>query len=956
MRLILLPAPSGLCAAILSVAMVGILLVAESPMAMAQARFEAAPPPCGARCQQLRRGESLRRGDFVDFYNNAAAENATTWWLGQTSRYAAAALSGGASALKTPVAGAVVGIGGRALEDLGTWAVSEYHEAVRSALVIEADRRLQGRLIDPKTGAVRLDELEASGGLAFLTSPEVWNKVGEEERPALEFARGNLNTILNVQALKELRLARDKASSNNAILRSTFSIVTDIERTAKAMNNSIDTAKEGIKGLTDRSDQQTTYLKTLLNNTNLPPREKLALSSQGLIELRENERRMLLRAVDVEAFQLGSAGLANRLGDAASKLQHVSGIKPEFIANLNQASSIFNGVTGLAAAYVTQDYLSMGLGVMSVAGQIGSFGKKKGPSPEQAMLVAIMQQLQELNRKIDAYHAEEMAALEQIARDISDLRSEMMQKFGEVETMIARLDAQLETLLHEPLNTCYALEQGYETYFSQSDRVFDSTSLSGFADWVDRTPARINLDSCRNKLEVMLASLGNVPPEVPEVFLPLFGRRQPPDIPGAALERKKAVVADLLRTTREYMRRYDLGAPKIATLLRTERVRLTRAAKLEESAASLPPASDDVVWITGPNLIDPGIVLKTTRLLRMVAGWQGLLWDGTPPRGLREEDLEICTRAPASCRVRDPRDWSYAPLRNASALLQRLVEQEQVAAGAPVIQHIARSLESDVVPAYAKARAGNGGPALQQSLTREAKPPANLPDTFHTRYDCATGLKARDALCLMQANPIVADNAIALLVAERLKSRGRSLEAYESALRWSNDALLRDVLGDDLSYYDSSLDIKDERPYKLPYRHWVIELPRVFTAALKDLQANPRDTGEKKRSGNSGAVPQSCWHERGSVDWDPYSKHWHDALDVQDADVVGDPRWARCYSLPNPETLRQDILLGRDGTDVIWDEIGNMRDAMAQAAMGKKTGSPSDPKVGPAPSADGGKK
>jgi hypothetical protein len=825
---------------------------------------------------------------------------------------------------------------------LGNWAVSEFHESVRSKLVIEANTRLNGKLIDPATGSVRLEELASKGGLSFLTSPEVWNEIDEESRPAMEFARGNLNTILNVEAIKGLRLINDKVAANQSLLLSTHSTISDIERTARTLNTTLNSASQGIKDLGARSGEQSAYLKALVASANLPPRQRLALSAQGLVDLQESERRLLQRAVDVEPLQAQSSAFSKRLGDTAAKLQNIRGVNPEVIAKFNQGSAIFSSVTDLTAAYVSQDYLSMGLGVMSIAGQIGAFGKKRGPSAEQAMLASILRELQALSRKIDAYHAQEMAALDQISQDIAELRVEMVTKFGEVDAWLARLNDQLETLLQDPLNTCYALEQGYDNYFSQPDKQFLSTTLSGFADWVDATPARQQLDDCRYKLEVMLSPIRNG--KVPSVFLPMQHGGTSPAIPGMTFQRKQAAVTQLFRTTREYVDHYGLGGRQVAAVLRREHLSLSDAGRSPLATSKLPAADDDVVRVVGPNLIDPLVVLEASRLLRMVMGWQNLLWDGGALRGVRGRDLDTCKKSPPTCHIRDARNFALVPLKNALLLLERLLEQEQLAAGGPVIGHVARALEADVIPRYARARAGADSGDLQRLLTRESSSisASTLADPFRARMKCASGSSARDALCLMQANPLIAENALSLFVAGRLRSRGMNLSAYRAALGWGTDSLLRDVLGSDLNFFDSSSLIPDQGV--VSQRHWVIELPRVFTKST--VQPNTANAGQprKETTGLWLDPPKTCWDERGAVEWDASSRHWDDALDVQDATPVGDPRWARCYPLPNPETLEANSLIGRERLDEIREEIRLVQRALAHIETVEKPSRSSAPK------------
>jgi hypothetical protein len=124
-----------------------------------------------------------------------------------------------------PIAGAVGGLAKRAAEDVGQWFIAGYNEAVSVALLREADRRIDGKLINPVTGEINVAELEKPGALAFVTDSEFWSKIDPEHRDALRFAQDKIQIEVLKKSAVDIRITKEVAQANGVVLRETHRAV-----------------------------------------------------------------------------------------------------------------------------------------------------------------------------------------------------------------------------------------------------------------------------------------------------------------------------------------------------------------------------------------------------------------------------------------------------------------------------------------------------------------------------------------------------------------------------------------------------------------------------------------------------------------------------------------------------------------------------------------------------------
>jgi hypothetical protein len=269
--------------------------------------------------------------------------------------------------------------------------------------------------------------------------------------------------------------------------------------------------------------------------------------------------------------------------------------------------------------------------------------------------------------------------------------------------------------------------------------------------------------------------------------------------------------------------------------------------------------------------------------------------------------IRACQDKPKECTLKRTND-AIELLRKQRHIVQFLLEQEQLIAGIPIVAFAAKALEDEVLTPYQTARSSPGSSdEIRKIVTRAAldRPADGDAAATNARSACSTGRRGRDTLCLMQANPLLAENVITYLIWKRLKET-EGMSTYPHALTWTDPTLLEQRLGKDIRFFDASTAVPQGAPMA-DRTQWSIELPRVFTTPSEQFKAVE--------------VPQpvSCWDDVGPMGDDAH-QWWRDELRVE-RDVTASPQWARCYMLPGPAAVFGQTITRRPGFEAITREL-----------------------------------
>jgi hypothetical protein len=702
----------------------------------------------------------------------------------------------------------------------------------------------------------------------------------------------------------------------------------------KSLRSKADEQKAALDQLTAASQQQAGRMTAIMVST-LPPRQKLELFRRGVIELKAEDARYLATVVRADDIRDSGMKASSALSAAANALQNIKGVKPDVVRALSDGSAVLQGATNLAAAWVAQDYFSVGMSAMSLVGSIAGFGKNK-PDPTQLALTKLFVELRELGKKIDEYHEQEMQAIEAVNARVLELQSLLLSEIANLKLLVFDNYTITAALAEAELSKCGVLENDYWAAVGS----LEHWSIDAFAEWMAPQRASDYFRPCSSSIATYLQPFGEL--RLSPIFTPLAQSDDANANAGAPalIESARATVQRLIRPTREYAEKYNLLDEERRRALRVPWSSLADVdgmskVGVDKDVAPAPHPSAHVATRKGGHrMLDARRTVAISATFRTVLDWSGLMWNvanGDAQRGVTRAELNLCRSKPNECRLQNPRTEALPRLKQLRSVLQWLLEQEQLAAGLPVVADVANKLDKSILPAYKTARATRDERGeFQAKLTR----PANKPDPgdpVRARSECATGNETRDVLCLMQANPYLADNAIAYLIWKRLENRGgrNAIAAYAAALEWSDADALKRLLGDDFHFYNTAPDMPEIRGVNRLRPQWAIELPRVFTTATKDYPSAQSPSAQSKIP----RPPISCWSDssqavKGAA-IDAASKDWDDALTIEGPSVAAQPEWSRCYALPSWRVVAAKSFSARPGFELAREELARLNRAIA---------------------------
>jgi hypothetical protein len=919
----------------------------ETPIATSAQQL---PDTCTVTCR-LRVNGDLAIADkastqrLLESYDAALAANAPTQQSGLAYEYGAQLLEG-STAESNPLVSGVSKVVVHAMEEHGKQLKASYDEAVTKQLLIEANKEIDAHAIDPATGRVNVDALRKNGALDWLTSDDFYAHLDPAHREALDQARGNVQIDALVSVASTVQITQDEVQHNGERLN--------------ALNNAVQTTQGFVVGVGALVEKERTAIDTLTADTKsnsdrmqkimlaqLPPRQKLALVAQGVIQISDEEQTSLQDSLEAQDITHD----ADQASHAMRSLATIVGPGP-FATDLQHLAQVAQLGAGIYASYLTGNAAGMVNGTLDLVGAVSAFGGG-APSAESQMLKAVLAKLDEIDHKLDQYHQQEMQELDAIHQDLNSMRVELLAKISQLE--IEQWDA-LRYLRQVDTKSVKPCEDG-KTAFDNRFQGLDTWSLKEFDNWLTPQHARDWYGRCAEGLSAEWDPWGADASgaNVSMLFVPATdaGPTASPDVE-QELDKAHETLQELVAPMIAYLAKYQLWGQDRRAYFRVpagsfdalDRIALKDPQEPQYRAAAASAASL-ITDAGGHSFIDASTVLTLSRESRTILEWTPT--SRVTDAGFRAatlNDLHLCARRSDACHLADWRD-SLKILQNDERVLHWLVEQEQLIAGLPAVVFAAGVLESQIIGKYDDARAGlTDGKDLQRLLTRSCTGTETACSAIPTGYSAARAAcssnekntEARDTLCLMEANPIFADNVIGYLAWHRVKGRGTTWQ-YIVGTGWDTPDILQAAVGAGIRLFDASTAAVPTGPAPPDEREWSIELPRVFTEVV-----DPQ-TGKVVTRAQDTTQPRSCWDDRDRLPGDagknlgkfPETKWWLDELRVGDSTIVESPYWARCYLLPSWKNLRAQRLERRDGFAEITAELDAVVKAQGELTPQSRT-------------------
>lgn len=876
-------------------------------------------PVCSASCERrLEGGERLGDAgnevrDRVTRYYEDVSTRGVKWWGGQALRYSGAAAAG---AIASGGGGAGLGAAGAAgallTNDIGTALVQSHHDAVTKDLMILANDEMKGALLvkgSDGVNRVNVAALDQKGSLSFLLDPNFYTKIDSDHRQALQFVRENLSIEVLKEVARHVTITQLEMTTTRATVIATYQAVNADQDYLRQLLRAQDAHASAVAVLQATSDQAVQELKLIdaVSQQQLSPRQKLALEQQGILTLSLAEKAAYEN--DVMAQDVSTAG--QHFSDLLSGVAKLPGLSPSAAKSINKANQLVNAGVACAVAYFSGDPMQYMSAFGAVAGVLGG---DSGPSPEVQLLQQVLERLDQIEKKIDQYHKEEMRALDQINANLIQVQERILKELRETQLMVLDNSRAIGELLSSDIKACETLLGRYGKVVTGLDPINQRV----FANFFESDP-----DTYADYIRRCRAGVANrLLPTISSIFTPLYPSDSPQNVVGAFSEARRFVQMTL-EPTLEYYSQYKLASNQI---LRNLMAYVPNLGQLDgilgrsppDASAVLPPLEARLaIQPGGYRLLDSREVITTAATARTVLEMVPSLYaasDGFHP--VTRAIVKKCAGLSRSrCPVL-PGVEAANQLRDFELLLRVLLLQENLIAGLPAVKNVADVLDSKVTAALTAITTDETGAASGQELfTYSSIDIAHVTDGDLEKPRCSTGSMTLDAICVLQANPFLAANAITQFVSGRLGSSPARLRAYAAALEWEDPVPLQALLGSGVVVWNAALDLpKTAEGAALARRpRWAMLLPRLFA-----------DVDE---SGSTDPAPQSCWDDpkggvlRISKAQDPNMEPFRDR------------RHMRCYPLPSSDAVRALAITGRP----VVDDAENERKAVVATALAVST-------------------
>lgn len=779
--------------------------------------------------------------------------------------------------------------------DIGAWLIDSHHEAVTKDLLIMANQQMRGALFETDAqgnSRVKLAALEKDGALNFLLSEDFYTSIDRDHREALTFVRENLSIAVLKDVARDVRITAEDAASSRATVIATYRAVSGNKQYLEDLLKGQERHAAAFKGLAASSSDALKQL-TLLNAASmqiLTPRQKLALQEHGILVLTAAEKASYENTVLVE--DIASAG--QKFSAALNGISQLPGLSPKAVTKINKANRLVSVGISCATAYLTGDPMSYMSAIGGIAGMLGGGG---GPSAEVQMLQQVLQRLDEIEKKIDQYHKEEMLALDQINANLFQVQDALLREMQETQLLVLDNSRAIGELLADDIKACDTLLRRYGLAVKGLARI-DQNAFSAFFE-SDLPTYGSYFQQCRDGIGRRLL------PSVSSIFTPLFPTNVGDNVVG---DNKKArlFVQTTLEPTLRFYDRYGLANE---TVRRNLMGHVTSLAELPELLARVPPPSRSLppadarlaIQEGGYRMLDAREVINTSAAARTVLEMVPSFYQtATGLRPITRQVVEACAgRARADCPILPGTEAGHQ-LADFEQLLALLLLQENLVSGLPAAIQVSDALDGDLTEALPIF--GFAEKAIKQRQDKFTYPTmesAHVKDGDLKKPHCHTGQLTLDAVCVMQANPLLAQNAITYLVSRRIGTQPDRQRAYAAALEWEGPEPLQALLGPDVLLHNAALDFPDS-PEGIELRrkpHWAMLLPRAYAYV----------SGEDEQV--TDAPPTSCWE-------DPQANVLRLSKKRAAAKLpIADRRYMRCYLLPPARSVATQQVVTRPFVD-----------------------------------------
>jgi hypothetical protein len=754
------------------------------------------------------------------------------------------------------------------LRELGEASLVKRENLIAQAIMLELDAGVRATLLNPDRSINRAElERVLEGELRGIFTPKFAEKLGDAT--LLEGVKDTITTAQLQMALADTRQVR---------------------LDAKAIRAGLDAVSVGMNVVRDQQnrllDEAVAANRTLgaIARESLPAHALLALNSQdpNALRLSSTEIVTLAGRAQADAIRADAARVSDALSGVSQAFSLIPGLERE-AAMFSLGSGVVDDLGGLSASLATTDYLGAATSAVSLVGRIAGFGKRKGPSAEERMLHQVFKEMRELSAKIDRYHQQEMALLDEINQRLVALNREMRRGILGLRDDVGVVSRGVDELLTRDITGCKDLADQY----LQRAISGGLDSRLGMARWFDNDGRGRTWVSCIDELHRVL----DVKSETSFSTALLERSSENSD---AVFEDRQKRVRDIeywvLQPTILYMRRHDERTPRgysSSSIVFEPSTSICTPGRIESHAFCIPEPV--LGWRTTqlPNSqfnVADGRMLWDRRIIEFVdyakflAPLNTSVWEdygrGGQPRVISREELGRFSRNFFAERTRH----LELTLRSIAAL-DLLLAQANVIAGLPMVERASALVDEQIIPEYAKARLLGESSTLIAILTR-----GSMADDPTDGPRCATGEFAFDTLCLMQSNRWFRDNVLRLVLLRRLKARGKTWDDWVRAARLPFSPGVSTLIGADILLRDASLDTDGA-----VHPRWAIELPKV-----------------NQRSEDSARAPTNCWTPTGATVPRDGTHAWQDN--------------AFCALLPSPADARPDAIASYFDIEVVVHE------------------------------------
>jgi hypothetical protein len=550
------------------------------------------------------------------------------------------------------------------------------------------------------------------------------------------------------------------------------------------------------------------------------------------------------------------------------------------------------------------------------------------------LFTEILQKLNEIDKKIEKYHKEEMEELNAIGQQIATLHDVVEYKLIRLDR---KIDDQTRFLQFDQLgelsqcNVVYKSVTADRSVASQPDTFPGSVAQSTFTPhppdnsplltWLTNENALIHTECFRKSTSFFNNIAGFAPiyvvGEADEAAVSHWDSGQGTPALNDTLEFIRDTVKPMQAVSRTYnlnilSRRYSM--PRSGYLAISEELR--QANKISSSL----PQNANLVINGGDRLVNNSLVIFISKIMRENASLRQLMavCDKGEERPLRYGDLrnglgDSCATGDLA-RAEDLLDKQEIMLRSSLA-------QEALIAGLPLLSWGAEVLENDIAAGWLVTQHKQRSPeadAFRTSLTRVfLDPPPGESKAITPRSSCgneanAPSSKARSMLCLMQSNMYYATNLLRYVIWKKLRAQGKNAQYYAGLLASPTaEKRLSDLL--------DGLPIRAARANESgTAATYIVQLPRVMSEAKQGMGFSDISALESE---------DGCWRSQGS------GQEWWDDVLVLPKDRFGDLRLSFCVILPSELELEKEVFQFRPGYARIAQELFDLQKTKAELEL-----------------------